>query len=548
MATISSTGIGSGLDVNSIVSQMVALEKQPLKTLELRATNVKNQVSAFAQVQSQFAALTDVASRLALPSSWTARTASSSNTSVATISATSTANATSFSLDVDQLATKQSVSTSARPVDQFLGAGTLSIVLGTWSGATFESAAVTAAKTADTNAATALSNANAANAAKVIADNNLAANPGVQSYIDAQALAATTATTAQAASDAAAALAAATDASDIAGLTSAATVDVEVSATDTLTTLAAKINSADVGVLASVFNDGTQQRLVMTSKETGAVSGFRVQSDLGEFVFDQENSAGLGMDAALNSPVLGQDAEAHINGLKVTSKTNTLSGNFPGVTMTLLAETVPGSPLTMRVSEDVTPASRNVTDFVKAYNDLYANLAELTKYDASTKTAGLFQGDSSVVGLLNVLRSMASSSSLGVTSQRLADVGVQLQKDGTLSINTTKLSVAANDGTSLQQLFTKNNNDPLTNGFALKFKALGQGVAATGGSVTSRVESLNKALATNATEQEKINKRAAVFETRLRAQYSALDARMGQLTALNAYVSQQVTLWNKNTA
>jgi flagellar hook-associated protein 2 len=558
MATISSTGIGSGLDVNSIVSQLVALEKQPLKTLALRATNVTNQISSFAQIQSQFAALTDVATRLSSASAWSARNASSSNTSVATISATSTTNATSFSLDVDQLATKQTVSSAARPVDQFVGAGTLSIVLGTWkSDNTFTAAAVTSAKAADASLVTAQSNFLAADQARTAAMQAVTDNPGVQSYVDAQALAQTAYTNAQAASAAAQALADATNATDVAGLTTGATVNVNVSATDTLTTLAAKINSANAGVVASVFNDGTQQRLVMTSKDTGDVAGFRVQSDLSGFVFDRESSLGIGLDASTNNPVLGQDAKARINGLAVTSKSNTLTGNIPGATINLLATTTTNfgggvsevkAPITMRVTEDVTVASKNVTDFVTAYNTLYADLASLTKYDASTKTAGLFQGDANVLGMQNMLRSVLSSSSLGITSQRLADIGIQQQKDGSLTINTTKLSAAANSGTSLQQLFTNNNNDPLTNGFALKFKTLGQGVASTDGTVTSKATSLQKALARNAAEQTKVNDRATLFETRLRTQYSALDAQMAQLNALNAYVTQQVTQWNKSTA
>jgi flagellar hook-associated protein 2 len=264
-------------------------------------------------------------------------------------------------------------------------------------------------------------------------------------------------------------------------------------------------------------------------------------------VFDPENSVGPSMADDDNHPVIGQDAKARINGLAVTSKTNTLTGNIPGVTVNLLATTAAGSPLTMRISEDVTPASKNVTDFVTAYNTLSANLADLTKYDGSTKAAGLFQGDSSVVGLQNVLRRMLGSTSLGATSQRLADIGIEMLKDGSLTINTTKLSVAANNGSSLQQLFTANNGDPLTNGFALKFKALGQGMLGTDGAVGSKATSLQKALDSNTAAQTKVNDKATLFETRLRARYSALDAQMAQLNALNSYVSQQVTSWNKST-
>ncbi|MBK9574771.1 MAG: hypothetical protein IPO43_19725 [Rhodoferax sp.] len=86
MATISSAGIGSGLDVNSIVTQLVALEKQPLKALATKATLVQGQISAMGTIQSQFSALADAASAMFSATAWSARTGSSSNASVASVS------------------------------------------------------------------------------------------------------------------------------------------------------------------------------------------------------------------------------------------------------------------------------------------------------------------------------------------------------------------------------------------------------------------------------------------------------------------------------
>lgn len=488
MATISSTGIGSGLDVNSIVSQLVALEKTPLKTLALKASNVQAQISAFGEIQSQFAAFTDIASRISVASAWGARNASSSNTNAATISASGTANATSFRLDVDQLAQQQSVSSAALVPGTMPGAGKLTFELGSWSagGGSFTS--------------------------------------------------------------------------------SAAPVEVSVLETDTIAAIAAKINGANAGVVATVFNDGTNQRLLLASKTTGETAGFRVQANnslgdpitsnvgLGQLAFDPETDT-FGMASQTIPVQYAQDAKARINGLAVSSATNTLTDNIPGVTIKLLTTTTTGygtgsevvSPLTMGISEDVTPAVRNMNDFVAAFNTLNKSLTDLTKYDSATKTAGLFQGDSAVLGLQNVLRNMLGSVSLGATPQRLSDVGIERQKDGSLTINTAKLAVAANNGTTLQQLFTNNNSNPLTNGFALKFRDLGRGIASSGGSLEAKKAALQKNLENNTKEQAKVNDRAALFETRLRKQYSALDAQMAQLNALNAYVAQQVATWNKST-
>jgi flagellar hook-associated protein 2 len=241
----------------------------------------------------------------------------------------------------------------------------------------------------------------------------------------------------------------------------------------------------------------------------------------------------------------GSDARARINGLAVTSKTNSLTGNMTGVTIDLKAVTT--SSVTMSVSEDVTVAVKNVDEFVKAYNALNKNLADLTKYDAGTKTASIFQADSGILGLQSVLRGMLGSISTGSAYQRLSDIGMDRQLDGSIKVNYTKLSTAANNGTELQKLFTTDNSNAQTNGFALKFKKLGTDLLAATGSVTTKSKALTDALTRNAKDQTKVNDRAAATEARLRKTYTALDTKMASLTALNSYVAQQVTTWNKST-
>ena len=125
MATISSLGIGSGLDSESIVTKLVALEKQPLVNLQNKAKIEQAKISAFGQVQSQFSSLTDVASRISTSTGWVSKVASSTNTAAATVTATDTAAPTSFTLDVDALAQKQSISSSQFTPGDKVGAGTL---------------------------------------------------------------------------------------------------------------------------------------------------------------------------------------------------------------------------------------------------------------------------------------------------------------------------------------------------------------------------------------------------------------------------------------
>lgn len=133
---ISSTGVGSGLDVKSIVSQLVAIEKKPLTTLQTKATNFQSQLSLYGTVKSQVSALGDAAAVLASTNGWNVQKASSSSTAVS-VSAGTTAQSVALSVDVERLAVAQSAasaSVAANPAG--LGAsGVLNIEFGSWSDA-----------------------------------------------------------------------------------------------------------------------------------------------------------------------------------------------------------------------------------------------------------------------------------------------------------------------------------------------------------------------------------------------------------------------------
>lgn len=497
MPAISSLGIGSGINSADIVSKLVALEQAPLNSLANKAKATQNKISVFGQLRSEVSALADAAANMLKPAAWSTRTAVSSNTSAATITATSTADATSFTLDIDALAKAQSNTSGTIASTATVGEGTLSIQIGTW------------ASSGSTNTFTA---------------------------------------------------------------GSSSSVDISVSSTDTLTTMAAKINKASAGVVATVFNDGTNNRLLLRSKETGAAAGFRVQAkdstgaaitsntDLGRFAFDPAAGA-FGMADSAQTMTYGADAKARINGLAVTSKTNTLADNVPGVTINLLTTTTTNygqtteakTPVTLTVKEDVTPAVRSIQGFVEAYNKLAGDLSATTKYDSETKTAGIFQGDTVMVSLQGVLRSMINSSGTGSSVyKRLSDVGIQVAKDGTsLTLDTGKLTIAANNGTELQKMFTTDTKNKLTEGFALKFKDFGTSAIDStnkNGTMDRKLSALNKMLSDNNTQQERVGKRVSEVEARLNKQYSALDSKMAGISALSSYVTQQVTQWNRSTS
>lgn len=143
MSTISSPGIGSGIDVQTIVSQLVALEKAPLAQLETQASSIQTKLSAFGAIKSQVSTLGDAANKLAGSSGWNAVTASSSNPTAIGVTAAAGAPATSLTMEVSQLAKAQSTASTAVASGSGVGTGSLTIELGSWNAGSFTAGAAT---------------------------------------------------------------------------------------------------------------------------------------------------------------------------------------------------------------------------------------------------------------------------------------------------------------------------------------------------------------------------------------------------------------------
>src|SRR5438034_1561431 len=132
---ISSTGVGSGLDVESIVTQLMAIERRPVTLLQNAATDLKAQLSSFGQMQSYMSAFRDKANALTSTTLWGQTVATASDTTAVSVSTGSSASAGSYSISVSKLAASQTVTSTAYAAStSVVGEGSLSIELGTWSG------------------------------------------------------------------------------------------------------------------------------------------------------------------------------------------------------------------------------------------------------------------------------------------------------------------------------------------------------------------------------------------------------------------------------
>ena len=471
MATISSPGIGSGLDVQSIVSQLVALEKAPLKQLQTQASSFQTRLSTYGNIKSQITALGDAAGKLAGASGWNAVSATSSNPSAIGVTVSAGAPATSITMAVQQLAKAQSTASGAVAADTAMGTGSMTIELGSWSGSSFTAGA---------------------------------------------------------------------------GTPVAVTINA---GEDSLAEIAAKINDADAGVSATVLKDASGERLLVRSKETGLENGFRITvadddgndtdaSGLSRLAFDVGNANGM------SSSQSAQNALATINGVSISSASNRLGDTLPGMTLQLSQVTT--EPVEIEVSSDTEAVRANVQAFVDAYNTINTTLATATRYDATTKVAGALQGDSTATGLHNALRSMMRSITASSPYTRLADVGIELQTGGKLSIDSEKFDAALADMDGLKSLFTIETGANTTEGFGRKIQAFAKGLVDAEGLVGNKTTALQASIKRNGVEQDKVNDRALRAQARYLAQYNAMDAAVGKLNGLSAFVSQQITLWNKS--
>ena len=479
MATISSPGIGSGLDINSIITQLVAVERVPLNKLQTEATSLQAKLSTYGKLQSNLSALRDAASALTRSDTWGQTVGTTSDASAVAVTTSVNTKPGNYTLEVQRLAAAQSNVTGVyASADSLVGEGNLHIELGTWGA-------------------------------------------GQASFTPKVGVAA---------------------------------VDLTVGPpAETLAQLRDKINASNAGVTASVLTDARGARLVFRSTATGEANGFRIRvTDT-----DGNNSDGLGLSALAFDPSAGiltmaqalaaANASASLNNLPIASDSNTLSNVLDGMTLTLGRVTT--APVQVTATQDKASMRKAMDTFVTAYNDLNKLLAEQTKYEAGSKTAGGLQGDSAAVSVRSQMRAMVGATSGASTMfTRLGDVGFDVKLDGSIALNDSKVNNALANLAETRKLFA--NSDllvPGNNGIATQMRALADRLIGTDGTVSTRSEGLRKRIDLNQDRQAALTDRIAMVEKRLRAQYTALDRQMAQLSGLSGYVTQQINAFNRSS-
>lgn len=395
MATsATSATTGSNIDVASIVSQLMTVERRPLNALNTKEFSYQAKLSAYGNLQGALSSFQTAVSGLNDPSKFQSLRATSSDSSIATASAASTAPEGAYALEVTSLAQSQKLAATGN-ISQtaVIGNGVLTFDFGTIdaSGGSF--------------------------------------NPTTGKYTDA------------------------TYTSSGSGLK---TVTIDAT-NNSLQGIRDAINKAKIGVTATIVNDGSASpyRLVLSSDNMGKTNSLKISvagdAALGSLLtHDPANNAGQN----LSETVTALNADFKVNGVAVSKTSNTVTDVIEGVTLNLLKAPTT-TPVNVSVARDTSSINTSVAAFVKGFNELRKTLQSISTYDPATKQAAVLQGDSAVRTVQSQIRAALSTSvNTGGSLTTLSQIGISFQKDGSLALDTTKLNSAiSNNPGDIASLF-----------------------------------------------------------------------------------------------
>lgn len=456
MATISSLGTGSGLDLQGMLNKLMTVEARPLTALATKEAAFQAKLSAYGTFKNALSALQTATQKLVTAGTYTGTTATVADSTLLSAYAGSVAATGSYNVSIGQLAQAQilrSDTAFAATTDTF-NTGTIAISVG-----------------------------------------------------------------------------------------GAAAVNVSINGTNnTLAGIRDAINAASTGATASIVNDGTTNRLLISSRTTGLTAGAV------SVTVTDSGSGGANALSTLDSASLVQvqvplNADFTINGLHVTRSTNSVSDVISGVTFTLSKAGTLATPLTtqLNVARNTALAQSAITSFITAYNDVVKQSKSLSAYDATTKIASPLTGDGTLRNIQNQLSSLIGANVSGLTGSisRLSDIGISVQKDGTLLADSAKLSDAVSDTSKdVSGLFSSTTTG--NEGVAVRFNTILDGILSSSGLLANRTDGINQSIKSISKQRDALNLRLTKIEGQYRAQFVALDRTLSSMQGTSSYLGQQL--------
>ena len=457
---ITVSGISSGLDVESLVTQLMALEQAPITALKKKESAAQSKISALGSLKSTLAAVQTAAKAFVPSTGQTANeklssySASIADTTIASVTASGKAVAGTYTLQVSQLAKSHQIVSStstftkdSEGVTRLATGGTLTIALGT---------------------------AGDADATK--------------------------------------------------------TTNIEIGNNASIESIRDKINASSAGVSAVIVNGTEGKQLVLTG-DTSGDNQLMTLSGIAGLSYD---GGGSGADAFTQSQA-AQGSIIKLNGIEVRSSTNSVTTAVDGLTLNLLAASAEDATTTITVTRSTSNLTNAVNAFVKAFNSYVSTANSLGSYNATTNTAGTLNGDSTLRSTQNQMRSLLTnvpSELSGSSYQLLSNIGVSLQKDGTLAVDSTKLSDAVNKDF--------NGVTKLLSVVGSKFDAAVESVTSSTGMIAARTDGLSATIKRYEKQYDMITARLENIEARYRKQFTSLDTLISGMNSTSAYLTQQL--------
>lgn len=451
MATITSLGVGSGLDLTGLIDQLQAAERGKLAPITRQKEQQQAKISAYGQLQTSLNSFEDALAKINDPKLYQSLSA---NVRGDAIKATTSASALpgSYRVEVAQLATS----------------GTLA------------STRVTDRDTAlDLQGATALR-------------------------------------------------------LDFGGADS---VDIDIAPGSSLSAIRDAINAnKDAGINATIINDGQGYRLALSSKNTGA------DASIASFSFVDSNQAAVAgpfaEDAATKQA--GENAALTVNGIAISSANNQIEGAIQGVTLNLAELSIADGETatsTINVERDTLKQREAINGFVEAFNDLKGTIGKLTSFSGDAESAGELVGDNTVRTIESRLRSVLTSGVEGGELSTLSQLGITLQRDGTLEVEDDKLSdLVATNPQALSRFFV---GDETSSGLAGKLTNTVEQLLGNNGVVKLAISGAENRVKSLDERYERMEVTIERTIGRYRTQFSQLDSMIAQMNSMSTYLTQQ---------
>jgi flagellar hook-associated protein 2 len=301
------------------------------------------------------------------------------------------------------------------------------------------------------------------------------------------------------------------------------------STNNTLDELAAAINNSTSAVQASVITDANGARLAVVSATSGAPGNLTIS---GTLHLASNNTA-----TNLHQASPGLNASLTVDGVPISSATNTVSGVISGVTLNLGSPTG-GTPVSLTVGPDAASITTAINSFVSAYNTAIADINSQFQVSPNGTGAQPLESDGSLADAQAQLLSAASYSATGSGGPvSLATLGITTNDDGTLSVDSGALASALSSNFSGVQSFFQ----AASTGFAANIGTTLNNLVGGSGELTLDAQGYTSQTTDLAQQLSDLQAALAVQTTSLTATYAQVNDTLEELPLLQSQLSQQLS-------